>query len=471
MKITAFNELYPQIAGTTGTILGQSSGSNGIFGGDVVGESGDLSVIGMRQQVSIQSNIVPVSVGDVLTIVQASPAQARFATASNSASIGSNAMTRTTGGDSAVTTISASGTAKTLMVGGANYFDLTLTANCTIGFTGWPASGHFSEVGVRTTEDGTGGWTPTFSGVSWVGGGSAPAHTTTAGSATEYVFWTDDGGSSVIGGQIAPASGAISAGSNSTRVREISTAGASTTLWSPYDHAHDGIGTITASSSNTMQRGTWNLRAGSGIAFALSDTDGDGEFDTTTIVNTGGSGGGGGGGNYTGVVWTSGTSMPGGPTTNQRITRHDLNLDFYYDGTRWVSVDLFSVTSEAWAYNNNASISATLSNAFRATIPDPQGGSDYWLVKAGVSFQVAGGGTALGASHKWVLTIAENTPTTFATISIDSGSSAVNRYTTTTIGALLGATPVLLNSTWTKTGTPGALFAYPWILYYRIVAT
>jgi len=85
------------------------------------------------------------------------------------------------------------------------------------------------------------------------------------------------------GGGAAPT---ISAGSNSTRVSEVSTAGSSTTLWSPYDHAHDGIGTITASSSNTLQRGTWNLRAGTGIALALTDTDGDGEFDTTTIVNT-----------------------------------------------------------------------------------------------------------------------------------------------------------------------------------------
>jgi hypothetical protein len=91
------------------------------------------------------------------------------------------------------------------------------------------------------------------------------------------------------GGGAAPV---ISAGSNSTQVREVSTAGASTTLWSPYDHAHDGIGTITASSSNTMQRGTWNIRPGSGIALSLTDTDGDGEFDTTTIVNTGSSGGG-----------------------------------------------------------------------------------------------------------------------------------------------------------------------------------
>jgi len=89
----------------------------------------------------------------------------------------------------------------------------------------------------------------------------------------------------------------VSFGSNATRVSEVSSAGASTDS-ARADHIHDGIGTITASSSNTMQRGTWNLRAGSGIALSLTDTDGDGEFDTTTIVNTG-SGGGGGGGSST----------------------------------------------------------------------------------------------------------------------------------------------------------------------------
>jgi hypothetical protein len=93
---------------------------------------------------------------------------------------------------------------------------------------------------------------------------------------------------------LAGSGAAVSAGSNSTRVSEVSTAGASTTLWSPFDHAHDGIGTITASSSNTMQRGTWNIRPGSGIAIGLTDTDGDGEFDTATISTTSGGGGGGG---------------------------------------------------------------------------------------------------------------------------------------------------------------------------------
>jgi hypothetical protein len=43
-----------------------------------------------------------------------------------------------------------------------------------------------------------------------------------------------------------------------------------------------------------MQRGTWNIRPGAGIALALTDSDSDGEFDTLTVVNTGPAGGGGG---------------------------------------------------------------------------------------------------------------------------------------------------------------------------------
>jgi hypothetical protein len=96
----------------------------------------------------------------------------------------------------------------------------------------------------------------------------------------------------IIGAAGGAGGGTVSAGSNSTRVSEDPSAGASSTLWSPFDHRHDGIGTITASASNTMQRGTWNIRPGAGIALSLTDTDGDGEFDTTTIVNTGSSGGG-----------------------------------------------------------------------------------------------------------------------------------------------------------------------------------
>jgi hypothetical protein len=98
--------------------------------------------------------------------------------------------------------------------------------------------------------------------------------------------------------------GSVSYGSNSMAVAEISSAGVASEV-ARYDHMHAGISTVTASSSNTMQRGTLNLRAGSGVVFSLSDTDGDGELDTLTFLSTA-SGGGGGGSTFTGHedFWT-----------------------------------------------------------------------------------------------------------------------------------------------------------------------
>lgn len=86
-------------------------------------------------------------------------------------------------------------------------------------------------------------------------------------------------------------SSSVSAGSNSMAVGATNQAGVAATF-SPSDHRHQGIHTVTSSSSNTLQRPTVHLRAGSGIAFGASDTDGDGTFDTLTISSTSSGSGG-----------------------------------------------------------------------------------------------------------------------------------------------------------------------------------
>ena len=78
----------------------------------------------------------------------------------------------------------------------------------------------------------------------------------------------------------------ISIGSNSTDVSGRTALGAGT-LYAPSTHEHTGVVAVTSSSSNTLQRPTVNLRPGTGIAFGLTDTDGNGAFDTLTVVNTG----------------------------------------------------------------------------------------------------------------------------------------------------------------------------------------
>jgi hypothetical protein len=102
-------------------------------------------------------------------------------------------------------------------------------------------------------------------------------------------------------------------------------------------------------------------------------------------------------------------------------------------------------------------------------------GSDIWLENIYTDFFV-NGGTALGASHKWVVVLSKrptgNTDTTVATVNIDSGSSSVWRALTVAIGALLssGTAYFALAQTYTKTGTPGNLFTQAYVTY-RVVAT
>lgn len=203
MKINAFDSAFPFLVSLGQTTIDYSTGSNSAEGdlsggGDVVGSPGDYTVVGLRDTVSLASNIGGGTLGDVLTITQASPRIAMFAAPSNTG-IGSNAMTRTTGGQSTVTTISASGAAQTLMIGGANTFDVTLTANCTLALTGAAASGSESSILLILRQDGTGSRLVTWPGsVTWPGG-SAPTLSTTPSTADFVVLETVDGGSTWFG--------------------------------------------------------------------------------------------------------------------------------------------------------------------------------------------------------------------------------------------------------------------------------
>lgn len=181
-----------------------------------------------------------------------------------------------------------------------------------------------------------------------------------------------------------------------------------------------------------------------------------------------------------GLQTIGGASFPVSPATGGVFWRTDLHMEFYYDGTRWLSTTLYDRAPELWVGAGGSNISATTAGYRRGAAPPTQfvGGSDIWIERFISDFYVVTGGTALGASHKWVATlegVADNTNLTLNTIStgsVDSGSSAVTRQLVTTVGALLhGATQKdYVQVTWTKTGTPGALQSFDHYTY-RIVAT
>jgi hypothetical protein len=173
------------------------------------------------------------------------------------------------------------------------------------------------------------------------------------------------------------------------------------------------------------------------------------------------------------VAWNSGTSFPGSVVTGDRYWRTDLAMEFYYDGTRWVTTQLFTLPVEPWNIALGTGVAATQSGSRRASVPPLLGGSDIWLISSTINFYI-NAGTALDGSHNWVGTFVKadsaGSETTVATHTINSGASSAFRLQTVAIGALLGTSSFIFSDNWTKTGTPGNNI-YWHDFSYRIVAT
>lgn len=144
-----------------------------------------------------------------------------------------------------------------------------------------------------------------------------------------------------------------------------------------------------------------------------------------------------------------GTTFPTTPATNDRFFRTDRGIDYYWDATRWLSVQQYT-----FDFQEFETISATAESGW----PPADTQYDMYLEKFEQSFYI-GGGTALGVSHNWSLIVKSyvgNTGTNRFAIAIDSGSSDVRR------SAVIAAPIVVTGTTMftvlaTKTGTPGTL--------------
>lgn len=154
--------------------------------------------------------------------------------------------------------------------------------------------------------------------------------------------------------------------------------------------------------------------------------------------------------------------------TNQRYFRTDQGIEYYFDGTRWLSLQLFE-----W-HHSQQGLSATNTNLARYAT---WGGQDMWLYKAYLSCAVLSGGTNLSASHKWSVqwskTNQTSTTSDIAQVTVDSQPGSYNDWFTLTpvsVGALVGTTMDMIQLSATKTGTPGNINIMA-RLTYRLVGT
>lgn len=170
-------------------------------------------------------------------------------------------------------------------------------------------------------------------------------------------------------------------------------------------------------------------------------------------------------------IHSGGTSFPTSPTVDDRFYHLNRSMEYFWDGTRWLSTFLFVGTLPAALYVPSTGITATQSPTLRGAIPMNGGGSDVWLVDRRLEYMVTGG-TALSGSHKWDTTFemrdSADAATTVNTVTINSGSLGVWRVSTTSINAI--AAGFMLTTSWTKTGTPGTV-SMAEVYSYRLVAT
>lgn len=167
----------------------------------------------------------------------------------------------------------------------------------------------------------------------------------------------------------------------------------------------------------------------------------------------------------------SNAAFPGIATTNFHFFRTDLWMWFVYDGTRWISEQLFMQV----LVNQPLGATVTVPAGSVGPVPYYLMGSDIWIEHLYTSFLI-NGGTALSGAHSWIGVLSKqptgNTNTSVATVTINEGGSSIWRIDIQNIHALLDAGTHYFDFTqvWTKTGTPGPLYV-AWYITYRIVMT
>jgi hypothetical protein len=164
--------------------------------------------------------------------------------------------------------------------------------------------------------------------------------------------------------------------------------------------------------------------------------------------------------------YSEGTSFPVSPSTDDKFYRTDRNILYYYDGTRWLSVQVFR---ETFFSSDNANPTGSESASLGGW-STRQGDNGIYVVSLDATTLVV---TTNDGSNYWPVEFKrinqENSATALGSFNT-SAHTATNWYdTSVAIGAVLDSGVRLVTcATGTKTGTPGNIWVYPCIVYRLI---
>ena len=162
------------------------------------------------------------------------------------------------------------------------------------------------------------------------------------------------------------------------------------------------------------------------------------------------------------VIWNAGTSFPASKATNDRYWRTDLGMEFFWDGTQWVSSVLHHI-----ALVNTFSLTTTPQNYYAPTDHT----HDMFVTTA--DFDTFAG--SLSGTAYWTVTLnkvdSANSASSLGSFNQSADTSNVwTRHQIVVNAAVTNSGFRTLTVVLTKTSTPGGVYT-PCLIHYRIIAT
>lgn len=160
-----------------------------------------------------------------------------------------------------------------------------------------------------------------------------------------------------------------------------------------------------------------------------------------------------------------GTSFPGSPKTHELFYRTDRNLEYFYDGTRWLTTQEYSQV--LGNLDNNQPFTVNASLAWGAT---DLGANGQWITRISAVNYVS---TTNNGTSYWTVQLTSRTAGAVAhNIGSSWNTSAISANSfekfTTTVGAQVTAGDTHFVVSGTKTSTPGSIYTMATI-YYRLI--
>jgi hypothetical protein len=163
------------------------------------------------------------------------------------------------------------------------------------------------------------------------------------------------------------------------------------------------------------------------------------------------------------VAWNGGTSFPGSKATGDRFWRSDLSMEFYWDGTRWLSSQLFIMS----AMSAPTALPITANTGFWLSSFGQSTNSIYVVDFRGATYVV----TTNTGSLFWTVRLADIGSTTVGSATFTTAADTPDVLTSHIVAVnTVVTTPSLFQIVTTKTSTPGNMYLAMFATY-RIIAT